>query len=91
MAPPVDLQGLPTLQSGENPDVVVQGALAEAGTARVPGMVGEHQRDVARRARGSLESHGHLAFAQEFYPGTEDAWRVALRAVAEGSTSRPRP
>lgn len=25
---------------------------------------------------------GHLAFAQRFFPGVEDAWRVALRAAA---------
>jgi predicted trehalose synthase len=29
-------------------------------------------------------AHGHLAFAQEFLPGVEDAWRVALAAVARG-------
>ena len=74
-----------TLQSGENPDVVVQGALAEAGTTRVPGMVGSIGATWPGVFEGEPESHGHLAFAQEFYPGTEDAWRVALRAVAEGA------
>jgi predicted trehalose synthase len=29
-------------------------------------------------------AQGHLAFAQEFFPGTEDAWRVALKAVGAG-------
>ena len=28
--------------------------------------------------------HGHLAFAQEFLPGVEDAWRVAADAVGAG-------
>ena len=28
---------------------------------------------------------GHLAFAQRFFPGVEDAWRVALRAAAAGT------
>lgn len=32
-----------------------------------------------------LTAHGHLAFAQEFIPGTEDAWRVALRAAKSGT------
>ena len=38
------------------------------------------------------EQHGHLAFAQEFIPGVEDAWRVALVAAASGTdfTARAR-
>jgi len=28
---------------------------------------------------------GHLAFAQRFFPGVEDAWRVALRAATTGT------
>ena len=70
-----------TLQAGENPDVVVQGALAEAGSLRVPGMVGDVSATWPSVAGGGSEA-GHLAFAQEFFPGTEDAWRVALHAVA---------
>ena len=73
-----------TLQSGENPDVVVQGALAEAGTTRVPAMVGNVRATWPPVEEGGAPAHGHLAFAQEFYPGTEDAWRVALRAVGHG-------
>jgi predicted trehalose synthase len=83
-AKPLILKVFRTLQSGANPDVVVQGALAEAGTERVPGMVGSISATWPAVADGGTEAHGHLAFAQEFYPGTEDAWRVALRAVAEG-------
>jgi predicted trehalose synthase len=30
-------------------------------------------------------ARGHLAFAQEFLPGVEDAWRVALASVASGA------
>ena len=37
---------------------------------------------LADRRRRRRPASGHLAFAQEFFPGTEDAWRVALRAVA---------
>jgi trehalose synthase-fused probable maltokinase len=80
---PLILKVFRTLQSGENPDVVVQGALAEAGTERVPAMVGSVSATWPSVTDGE-PAHGHLAFAQEFYPGTEDAWRVALRAVAEG-------
>jgi 1,4-alpha-glucan branching enzyme len=41
---------------------------------------------------GGPEMHGHLAFAQEFIPGVEDAWRVALVAAASGTdfTTRAR-
>ena len=41
---------------------------------------------------GGSPMHGHLAFAQEFIPGVEDAWRVALVAAASGSdfTARAR-
>ncbi|WIB14087.1 phosphotransferase [Curtobacterium sp. MCPF17_052] len=31
-------------------------------------------------------AHGHLAFAQEFLPGLEDAWRVALTAARNGES-----
>ena len=71
-----------TLQSGENPDVTVQGALSEAGSTRVPTMVGTVSATWPGGADGDEPAYGHLAFAQEFFPGTEDAWRVALRAVA---------
>ncbi|WP_270886623.1 maltokinase N-terminal cap-like domain-containing protein [Pedococcus sp. 5OH_020] len=71
-----------TLQAGENPDVTVQGALSEAGSTRVPGMVGAVSATWPGLDDGDEPSWGHLAFAQEFFPGTEDAWRVALRAVA---------
>ena len=70
-----------TLQAGENPDVVVQGALAEAGSLRVPGMVGDVSATWPS-VDGQGSEVGHLAFAQEFFPGTQDAWRVALHAVA---------
>ena len=69
------------LQSGENPDVTVQGALSEAGSTRVPTMVGTVSAAWPAVVEGEEPSRGHLAFAQEFFPGTEDAWRVALRAV----------
>ena len=73
-----------TLQPGENPDVTVQGALSEAGSKRVPTMVGTVSARWPGPAEGDEPVSGHLAFAQEFFPGTEDAWRVALRAVGAG-------
>ena len=73
------------LHPGENPDVVVQSALATAGSTHVPrpvGYVGGHWPDIG--APNGV-ARGHLAFAQEFLPGVEDAWRVALAAVASGA------
>lgn len=74
------------LSPGDNPDVVLQGALVDAGSRRVPAVVGS----VAGRwphpgTEGDEDAHGHYAFCQEFLPGVEDAWRVALRAAEEGT------
>ncbi|MBK4347555.1 maltokinase N-terminal cap-like domain-containing protein [Lacisediminihabitans changchengi] len=72
------------LHDGENPDVVLTGALGAAGSAVVPRTVGYvtgRWRDTA--ALGGVAT-GHLAFAQEFLPGVQDAWKVALAAVEVG-------
>jgi len=71
------------LQGGLNPDVELQGALMEAGCDRVPATVGH----LSGRWPGPTgdEVAGDLAFAQELLPGVEDAWRVAVRSVAEGT------
>ncbi|MFJ4039167.1 aminoglycoside phosphotransferase [Microbacterium sp. NPDC090007] len=67
---------------GINPDVELQSALAAGGAAFVPAAIGE--------VRGSWTTpegvpvSGSLAFAQEFFDGVEDAWRVALDAAAAG-------
>ncbi len=72
------------LSPGENPDVVLQGALVDAGSSRVPAVVGAvTARWPHPSAGGDVPASGHLAFAQEFLPGVEDAWRVALRAVED--------
>lgn len=67
------------LHDGENPDVVVQGALASAGSSLVPRPLG-HISGSWSGARG-VAGQGHLAFAQEFLPGVQDAWRTALVAA----------
>jgi maltokinase len=79
---PVICKVFRTLHHGENPDIVVQSALAEAGCTLVPPSVGFVSG--AWRAEASPDSpvdKGHLAFAQRFLPGVRDAWRVALDAV----------
>ncbi|MDQ1482789.1 MAG: maltokinase, partial [Actinomycetota bacterium] len=76
------------LHDGQNPDVVVQAALSAAGSTRVPSSVGfvTGQWSDAAAATGEPAAHlAHLAFAQEFLPDVEDAWRVALAAIAAGT------
>ena len=72
---------------GENPDVVVQSrARRRRARTRVPAAVGYVTGALADpRHRGRPPASGHLAFAQEFLPGVEDAWRVALHAAAAGT------
>jgi predicted trehalose synthase len=67
---------------GINPDVELQSALAAGGATFVPAAIGEVQ-GTWTTARGESVT-GSLAFAQEFFDGVEDAWRVALRAAAAG-------
>jgi len=77
---------------GRNPDVVVQSALAAAGCTRVPqpaGWIEGDWREDGTDPDGDPDGevrHGHLAFAVEFLGGSEDAWRVATRAVATGAS-----
>ena len=88
---PVILKVFRMLAPGENPDVVLQGALRDHGCDRVPAVVGHVE------GLWPLTLHGpdgptfgehtayHLALAQEFLPGVEDAWRVFSRAVDDGT------
>ena len=80
-ASPLILKLFRVLQDGQNPDVVLQGALTAAGSRRVPAMVGS-----ATVAVAGIRTHS--LFAQEFLPGVEDAWRVALRLAAAGEDFR---
>jgi predicted trehalose synthase len=82
-APPVMVKVFRSLHPGENPDVVVQSALTEAGSTQVPHTVGYVSGQWADPVSGD-RVRGHLAFAQRFLPGVEDAWRVALRAATAG-------
>lgn len=72
------------LQPGVNPDIELQTALAEAGSPFVPRSVGSVSGMWPDPDDGRLSVDGSLAFAQEFLPDVEDAWRVALRAAAAG-------
>jgi len=70
------------LSAGDNPDVVVQTALADAGCGRVPRPAG--WVDGAWTAADGAYAKGHVAHVTEFLAGSQDAWRVATEAVAAG-------
>jgi trehalose synthase-fused probable maltokinase len=72
------------LHHGENPDVVLQTAISAAGSPHVPASVGFVTGEWDDSGQPSGRARGHLAFAQEFMPGVEDAWRVALRSASAG-------
>jgi predicted trehalose synthase len=74
-----------TLHHGENPDVVLQSALAGAGSQVVPHPIGAVVGEWDDIGRDTGRARGHLAFAQEFISGAEDGWRIALRAAAAES------
>jgi len=84
-APPAIVKVFRMIHHGDNPDVVLQSAIAAAGSDRVPRSIGALVGEWG-------DSRGHLAFAQEFMPGTRDAWRVALEAATRGDdfTARAR-
>lgn len=78
------------LSPGDNPDVVLQSALRTAGCPQVPAVVGVLRAPWPATAQAfggevSRPASVDLAFAQEYLLGVEDAWRVALRAVAQGA------
>ncbi|WP_448073025.1 maltokinase N-terminal cap-like domain-containing protein [Georgenia yuyongxinii] len=79
---PVILKVFRVVQAGHNPDVEVQEALAGGGSTRVPRPLGDL---LGWWPDGAARAEGHLAFAQEFLPGVQDAWRVALRALEHGT------
>ena len=83
-AVPVILKLYRAIHDGENPDVELQTALAAAGSDAVPRPIGHVLAEWNDRGQGSGRARGHLAFAQEFLPGAEDAWRVALSAAGHG-------
>ncbi|WP_345803057.1 phosphotransferase [Microbacterium sp. AZCO] len=80
------------LHPGLNPDIELTTALAAAGSLHVPPAIGSVEGRWSDSAAPGREVRGSLAFAQEFLPGVEDAWRVALRAAAAGEdfTARAR-
>lgn len=88
---PIDAESLPVickvfrqLHPGLNPEIELQTALADAGSTHVPRAIGSIEGDWPDPGDPRRTATGSLAFAQEFLPGVEDAWRVALRAASDG-------
>ncbi|WP_378144777.1 phosphotransferase [Cnuibacter sp. UC19_7] len=86
-ATPIICKVFRALSPGDNPDVVIQSALSDAGSRFVPRTIGHVEGAWADPATAS-RVEGSLAFAQEFIPDVEDAWRVALRAAEHGESFR---
>lgn len=87
-APPIICKVFRQLHPGLNPDIELQTALADAGSSFVPAAVGSIEGSWPDTSTAGGSVTGSLAFAQEFLPGVEDAWRVALRAAALGEDFR---
>ncbi|MGD8193432.1 maltokinase N-terminal cap-like domain-containing protein [Herbiconiux sp. P18] len=85
-AGPVICKLFRALSDGLNPDVTVQSALSDAGSRLVPRAVGSVSGTWCDPRVDGGRASGHLAFAQEFIPEVEDAWRVALRAAEQGES-----
>lgn len=81
--PPVIVKVFRTLQDGDNPDIVLQNALAAAGSARVATPAGALH--AAWTGRDGRDHGADLAFASQFLPDAPDAWRTATAAVAAGT------
>jgi len=82
--PTIMLKLFRALHHGENPDVTVQRALSNAGSPYVPRFLGSLEGEWPDVGRGSGIAHGTLGFAQQFLPGAQDGWAVALEAAREG-------
>ena len=80
---PVIVKVFRVLHAGSNPDVELQTALHQGGCPYVPAAVGSLAGSW-RSDDGSI-AQGYLAFAQEYLPGTRDAWRVAGDDLASGA------
>lgn len=84
--PPVICKVFRQLSAGLNPDIELQSALVGAGSPHVPGVVGRIDGSWSPLTQNAMTETGSFAFAQDFLPGVEDAWRVALRAAAASAS-----
>jgi maltokinase len=83
-ATPIICKLFRAIHHGENPDVTLTEALGAAGSTVAPRSIGHVTGLWTDSGIADGIATGHLAFAQEFLPGVEDAWRVAVRAAEVG-------
>ena len=76
------------VQPGRNPDIELNTALSAARSPHVPRAVGWIDGEWPDPATAAGTVRGSFAFAQEFFPDVEDAWRVALRSAAHDEDFR---
>ncbi|MDN4597529.1 maltokinase N-terminal cap-like domain-containing protein [Leifsonia virtsii] len=70
------------VQNGENPDVSTLAALTSGGSRRTPSLLGWLTGRWPTPDGGSAA--GELALMQDFVPGAEDGWELAVSAAEQG-------
>ena len=70
------------VQDGENPDISTLAALTAGGSQRTPALLGWLSGSWPGAADG--RSTGELALMQDFVPGAEDGWELAVTAAERG-------
>ncbi|CAM5361776.1 maltokinase N-terminal cap-like domain-containing protein [Leifsonia shinshuensis] len=70
------------VQDGENPDISTLAALTAGGSERTPALLG--WLTGAWPAPDGTQANGELALMQDFVPGAEDGWELAVSAAEAG-------
>ena len=70
------------VQDGENPDVSTLAALTAGGSRRTPALLGWLTGSWPTPSGGTAS--GELALMQDFVPGAEDGWELAVSAAERG-------
>jgi predicted trehalose synthase len=70
------------VQDGENPDISTLAALTAGGSERTPALLGWLSGSWPGAHEG--RSAGELALMQDFVPGAEDGWELAVSAAERG-------
>lgn len=82
---PLILKVFRVLADGENPDVELTAALGSAGCPAIAPSLGSA---VGTWLAGGRPRTGHICAAQEFLPGSQDAWRVITAAGVNADLDR---
>ncbi|WP_431245356.1 maltokinase N-terminal cap-like domain-containing protein [Leifsonia xyli] len=79
---PVLIKVFRVVQDGENPDVSTLAALTAGGSRRTPALLGWLTGQWPTADGGTAS--GELALMQDFVPGAEDGWELAVSAAERG-------